>query len=167
MKTYAPALLLILLVASLSAAQSGPPGKNGPQPPTERMKAAVAHFEKAFYDLTPKKRDAEARAEFDQAIAGFEAVLVEAPRSAEAHTYLARIHSARKEFKQAAAHYDQVAAIEPFNVDACVLAALAYVDDGDVGEARVRLSEAKLRTRDPGALARLDEYVAKLDALKR
>ncbi len=163
----AAALLLVLLFASLSAAQSSPPDRQTPQPPTERMKAAVAHFEKAFYDLTPKKRDAEAKAEFDQAIAGFEAVLAETPESVEAHTYLARVHAARKEFRQAAAHYDRVAAIEPFNVDACVLAALAYVDDGDIVEARLRLSEAKLRTRDPGVLARLDGYIAKLDALKR
>ena len=160
-------LLLILILASAAAAQSGPPGASSPQPPPDKMKAGVAHFEKAFYDLTPKKRDAEASAEFDLAIAAFESALVDQPASAEAHTYLARIHAARKNFKQAAAHYDRVAAIEPFNVDACVLAALAYVDANDVPEARRRLAEARLRTRDPDVLARLDTYVAKLDALKK
>ena len=161
------ALFLVVILASLAAAQSGSPGARSPQPPTDKMKAAVAHFEKAFYDLTPKKREAEASAEFDLAISAFEAVVAETPASAEAHTYLARIHAARKNFKQAAAHYDQVAAIEPFNVDACVLAALAYVDAHDVPEARARLAEARQRTRDADVLARLDGFVAKLDALKR
>ena len=161
------ALIAVLVLASFAAAQSNPPGSTRTQPPADKMKVAVAHFEKAFYDLTPKKKDAEATVEFGLAIAAFESVLAETPASAEAHNYLARIHAARKDFKQAAAHYDKVAAIEPFNVDACVLAALAYVDANNVPEARLRLAEARLRTGDPGVLARLDGYVAKLDALKR
>lgn len=161
------ALFLVLILASAASAQSSPPGAGRPQPPADKMQAAVAHFDKAFYELTPKKRDVEAAAEFDLAIAAFDAALAEKPASAEAHMYLARIHAARKEFRQAAAHYDRVAAIEPFNVDACVLAALAYVDANDVPEAGRRLAEARLRTRDPDVLARLDTYVAKLDALKK
>jgi tetratricopeptide (TPR) repeat protein len=161
------ALFLVLILASAASAQPSPPGAGRSQPPTDKMQAGIAHFDKAFFELTPTKRDAEASAEFDLAIAAFEAALAETPASAEAHTYLARIHAARKNFRQAAAHYDQVAAIEPFNVDACVLAALAYIDANDVPEARRRLAEARLRTRDPDVLARLDTYVVKLDALKK
>lgn len=161
------ALLVVFILSSLAAAQSGPPGSHNPQPPASHMKAAVAHFDKAFYDLTPKKKQAEAKTEFDLAIAEFQAALAEMPSSVEAHTYLARIHNARKEFRQAGAQWDQVAAIQPFDVDACLFAAGAYADAGDFAEARLRLSEARLRTHDPGVLARLDQYAAKLDAVKR
>ncbi len=161
------ALFLALSIASLAAAQPSPPNRSPSQPPPDNLAAAIAHFDKAFYEHTPKKQEAEAAAEFGLAVAAFERVLADTPRSVEAHTYLARIHTVRKNFKQAASHYDQVMAIEPFNVDACVLAALAYVDANDVPEARLRLLEAKQRTGDATVLARLDEYIAKIDALKR
>jgi lipopolysaccharide biosynthesis regulator YciM len=157
------ALLSALVLASPVAAQTSPPN----QSPPDQLKIGIAHFERAFYELTPQKRHAEAAVEFDAAVAALERALADNPRSAQAHTCLARIHAARKNFKQAAAHWDQVAAIEPFNVDACVLASLALIDAGDVDEARLRLLEGRLRTRDPAVLARLDEYLAKLDALKR
>ena len=60
-----------------------------------------------------------------------------------------------------------MAALEPLNVDACVLAALAYVDANEVAEARARLVGARSRTKDPSVLARLDEYIARVDALIR
>jgi hypothetical protein len=50
-------------------------------------------------------------------------------------------------------------------VDACVLAALGYAELGEMAEARLRLTEARRRTSDPAALARIAEYMAKLDKL--
>ena len=162
-------LLAVVLLASLAAAQGGPPQRPAgpPVPQSEQMKAGVAHFDRAFYDLTPRNRPAEAAAEFDLAVAAFERELAVSPGSAQAHTYLARIHAYRKDFKKAGEHYDRVADIEPLNVDACVLAALAYVDANEIAEARARLVEATGRTKDPSVLARLGEYLAKVDALKR
>ena len=52
-------------------------------------------------------------------------------------------------------------------MDACVLAALAYGEAGEFVEARARLTEAKLRTSDLAALARIAEYLAKVDTLIR
>lgn len=162
-----PALLFALALASLVSAQSSSPGRSPGQPTPDKVKAGIAHFERALYDLTPNKRDAEASVEFDQAIASFEGALTDTPRSVEAHTYLARILTLRKEFKKAAGHYDDVAALQPANPDPCVFAAGAYADAGEFEEARARLKEARLRTDDPGALARIDGYLAKLDALKK
>jgi len=169
MGTRVVSFLVAVFLASLAIAQTGPPPRPGgpPMPQSEQMKAGIAHFDKAFHDLTPRNRHTEAAAEFDRAIAAFERELAVSPSSVQAHTYLARIHALRKDFRKAGAHYDQVAALEPFNVDACVLAALAYVDANAVAEARARLVEAKARTQDPIVLARLDEYIAKVDALKR
>lgn len=163
-----PALLCaIVCAASLAAAQSASSAGASSRPAPDRLKVGIAHFEKAFYDLTPHKRDAEAAAEFRLAVAAFEGVLAETPGSVQAHTYLARIHAAGKNFRKAASHYDEVAALEPLNVDACILAALAYLDANDAPEARLRVLEARRRTTDPGVLATLEEYLKKIDALKR
>jgi cytochrome c-type biogenesis protein CcmH/NrfG len=127
----------------------------------------VSHFERAFYELTPQKRDREAAQEFDQAIAQFELELTQQPSSAVAHQYLGRIYSLRRDYRKSALHYDKLSEIEPLNVDACVLAALGYAESGDVAEARLRLAEARSRTSDPVALAKIAEYMAKLDKLNR
>lgn len=161
-------VLVLAACATPAVAQNAPP--SSPTPPASQsanMRAGVEHFDKAFFQLTPQKRVEEANAEFAQAIAAFEREVAAVPSSAVAHRYLARIYAARKDFKKAAAHYDKVAAIEPLDVDACVLAALAYIDANQVNEATLRLLDAKTRTADPIALARLDEYLAKVDALKR
>ena len=86
----------------------------------------MSHFERAFYELTPQKRDREAAQEFDQAIAQFELELTRQPSSAVAHQYLGRIYSLRKDYRKSAEHYDRLSEIEPLNVDACVLAALGH-----------------------------------------
>lgn len=160
-------LALVVLLAAPAAAQTGPPPARRPAAQSVDVRDGIGHFDKAFYQLTPRNRLQEAAGEFDQAIAAFERELSVNASSTDAHRYLGRIYAVRKEFRKAAGHYDRVAALEPLNVDACVLAALAYVEAGDADEARRRLEEAWDRTLDPGVLARLDEYLAKVDALKR
>lgn len=162
-------LFAVFIFASAAAAQGGSPPRpeSPPSPQTERLRSGIEHFDKAFYELTPQKRHAEAASEFATSLAALEAEVAASPASVEAHTYLARIHAFRKDFRKAGAHYDSVAALQPLSVDACVLAALAYVDANDAAEARSRLVDAKARTQDPDVLARLDEYIAKVDALRR
>jgi tetratricopeptide (TPR) repeat protein len=160
-------LLTALLVPAWAESGQAPPAQKSPTAQSERVRQGVSHFERAFYELTPQKRDREAAQEFDQAIAQFELELSRQPSSAVAHSYLGRIYSLRKDYRKSAAHYDRLSEIEPLNVDACVLAALAYGEAGEFAEARTRLTEAKLRTSDPAALARIAEYLAKLDRLSR
>jgi tetratricopeptide (TPR) repeat protein len=161
-------LLPLVLLVFLAASAFVLPGSahiqaNNPQDRSERVKRGVSHFDRAFYGLTPHKRDAEASREFDLAIGEFEAELRAKPNSVEAHRYLARIFTVRKQHRQAARHYDEISHIEPGDVDACVLAAVAWAEAGERAEARERLLEAKSRTTDPGVLGKLDEYLAKLD----
>ncbi len=165
--TLASLVLLIPLVVA-PAQQQGPPGQSrGQTQQSEHVRNGVQHFDRAFYELTPKKQDADASREFDLATAEFEAETRANPSSATAHSYLGRIYSIRKDYKKSAAHYDRLSDIEPMNVDACVLAALAYAEDGQIAESRARLEAAKLRTSDPYALAKIAEYTSKLDNLKR
>jgi tetratricopeptide (TPR) repeat protein len=167
MMRVVPAVLVALVLSTHPAAQSGLPATATGQSTGDRLAAAVAHFDRAFYELTPHKRHAEAATEFDLAAAGFERVLADAPRSIEAHTYLARIYTARKDFKKAAQQYDRLSAIDPLDLDVLALAAQAHLRAGNVDQARARLLEARLKTNDPDVLARLDEYLVKVDALKR
>jgi tetratricopeptide (TPR) repeat protein len=160
-------LLTVLLVPVLAESGQAAPQRQSPTVQSERVRQGVSHFERAFYELTPQKRDREAAQEFDQAIAQFELELRSQPSSGVAHGYLGRIYSLRKDYRKSAEHYDRLSEIEPLNVDACVLAALGYAEAGDVAEARLRLAEARLRTSDPVALAKIAEYMAKLDKLDR
>jgi len=160
-------LLIVLLVPAWAESGQAPPAQKSPAIQSERVRQGVSHFERAFYELTPQKRDREAAQEFDQAIAQFELELTREPSSAMAHGYLGRIYSMRKDHRKSAAHFDRLSEIEPLNVDACVLAALGYAELGDAAEARVRLVEARRRTSDPVAHARIAEYMAKLDKLDR
>lgn len=158
----------LVLLACLGGPPAAPPGSgNPPQDPareaqSEHVKRGTAHFNRAFYQLTPRKRDLEASREFDLAVAAFEAGLQAGP-SAEAHRYLGRICALRGQFRDAARHYDTLSGLDPADVDACVLAAVAWADAGEFAAARERLLEAKGRTTERGALSRLDEYLAKLD----
>ena len=133
-------LLLVLLAALLVPlwATAGQPGL--PRPPSgeqsEGLRRGVGHFDKAFYDLTPHKRDLDASQEYDLAIAEFQRELAVRPSSAEAHAYLARIYYLRNQLDKAASHYDQLTALDPYNIDAYVLAALAYAEDGNIAAAR-------------------------------
>jgi lipopolysaccharide biosynthesis regulator YciM len=127
----------------------------------------VSHFDRAFYELTPHKRDADAAREFDLAVVDFERELAVNPSSVVAHQYLARIQATRNNHLDAARHYDRVSDLKPLDVDACVLAALEYVEVGRIDEARARLATAQARTSDPNVLAKLAEYLGKLDALPR
>ena len=160
-------LLTVLLVPASAEPGQGPPAQQNPTVQSERVRQGVSHFERAFYDLTPHKRDLEAAKEYDQAIAQFELELKQQPSSAVAHQYLGRIYSLRKDYKKSAEHYDRLSEIEPLNVDACVLAALSLGQAGDFAEARLRLLEAQQRTSDPAALAKIAEYLAKADKLIR
>lgn len=160
-------LLTVLLVPAWAESGQAPPPNPSLTQQSERVRQGVSHFERAFYELTPQKRDREAAQEFDRAIAQFELELSRQPSSAMAHSYLGRIFSIRKDYRKSARHYDRLSEIEPLNVDACVLAALAYGEAGEYGEARVRLAEARLRTSDPVALARIAEYLDKVDKLIR
>jgi tetratricopeptide (TPR) repeat protein len=160
-------LVLLAVLVAPPVMQAGPAQHPGRAEQSEHVRSGVQHFERAFFDLTPKKQDAEAIREFDLAIAEFEAEAAARPTSSAAHSYLGRIYTIRKDYKKAAAHYDRLADIEPLNVDACVFAALAYAEDGQVADARSRLEQARRRTSDPKALALLAEYMSKLDAVKR
>src|SRR5512146_2869505 len=108
MRTHLLLQLLMVAVLAPTWAYAGPPGlPSGGGPQSEPVRKGVGHFDKAFFDLTPHKRDLEASHEYDLAIAEFQRELAVRPASAEAHAYLARIYYLRNQLNKAASHYDQ------------------------------------------------------------
>lgn len=158
-------LVLPVLLAMPPAARPATAGSqaDNPQQRSEQVAKGASHFDRAFYELTPRGRAAEAAREFDLAIGEFEAELRARATSLEAHRYLARIFTLQKQHRKAARHYDEMSALEPGNLDVRVLAALAWAEAGDMARARSRLLAAKARTVDASVLARLDQYLARLD----
>ncbi len=127
----------------------------------------MSHFERAFYELTPQKRDREAALEFDQAIAQFELEVKQQPSSAVAHQYLGPHLFAPEGLPEVRQHYDRLSEIEPLNVDACVLAAWRTVKRASssrpgCGSPR-RGNERRTRWRSPASLSTW----RKLDKLNR
>lgn len=160
-------LLVALLAATTAGAGQALPPQQGQAAQSAEVRQGVSHFEQAFYKHLPHGRGPEAAREFDLAVAQFELELSRRPSSAAAHAYLGRIHALRKNWRKSGEHYDRLSEIEPGNVDACVLAALAYGEVGEFAEARARLVNARERTSHPGALATLAEFTARLDKLER
>lgn len=157
-------LLAVLLTPALAPAAPSPGQASTRSEATDNVRQGLAHFERAFYQLMPGNRSGEAEAEFDLAEAAFLREVSLRPASVAAHRALARLNAVRGRDVQAAREYDEVARLEPSDADALVLAALSYAKLGHFDTARNRLLDARGRTDDAAALARLDEYLARLDA---
>lgn len=157
---YAAVLWLVFLAA---------PAANGSQnpPANDLIAQAKVHFEKGFYEDTPKGRGSEAAAEFDQAARLFEQALTTDPNDAVVHRHLARVYAVQAKHLLAAKHYQRTAEIDPLDLDALVLAASEYADAKHFTESKTLLQLAQGRTTDPRALQMLRGYLQKLDDAER
>ncbi len=160
-----PLVILAVLLAPAVAlnAQQRSPGTARPEE-SDHMRQGTAHFERAFYQLIPHKRQHEADAEFDLAAAAFQRELDVRPLSVDAHRRLARLNAVRGRFALAASGYDEVTRLDPPNLDAYVLAALAYIELEQFDTARDRLLDARSRALEPHAQQMLDLYLSRLAA---
>lgn len=131
---------------------------------SDHIRQGIAHYERAFYQLIPHKRQQEADAEFDLAAAAFQRELALRPSSVDAHRRLARLNSVRSRFALAASGYDEVTRLDPLDLDAYVLAALAYIELEQFDMARERLLDARSRALEPHAQQMLDVYLSRLAA---
>jgi len=161
--------LFLWTASALTAAGPSPqktPGAPG-RDQTTHLQRGLTSFEQGFYEFLPKGRRAEAEEAFIVAARELELALGSEPDNARAHRTLARIHSLRKDHAAAAEHYRRLTEIDPFDVDAYVLAAVSLVEAGRFDEARIELERAKGRTADARTLIRLDGYLAKLAEAER
>jgi tetratricopeptide (TPR) repeat protein len=123
------------------------------------------HFNLAFYEHTPKKKDADASQEYTSAAAEFRKAIAEEPSLAEPHRNLARLTFIQRDFATAAEEYRIVTDLDPSDLDAYVNLSLARVELGDLDGAITALEGAKTNTSDQKALSQLDRYIAKVRQL--
>lgn len=136
-------------------------------PASDLVAQAKAHFEKGFYEDTPKGRGPEAAAEFAQAARLFEQVLTTSPDDPVVHKHLARVYAVQAKHLLAARHYQRAAEIDSLDLDALVLGASEYADARHFRESRTLLQTAQARTTDPHALNLLQGFLQKLDDAER
>jgi tetratricopeptide (TPR) repeat protein len=158
-------LFLAVWVVSLGAfptsvSQKDPGGQARDK--ATHLQRGIADFEQGFYEFLPKNRKAEAELAFTAAIKELELALESDPGNREAHRTLARIHAARQKHLLAAAQYQRLTELDPFDLDSYALAAASFAEAGRFTESRIELEKAKGRTTDLRALALLDGYLAKL-----
>ncbi len=140
------------------------PAQAGQEPPAGDLVAqAKAHFEKGFYEDTPKGHGPEAAAEFAKAARLFEQALAADPNDAVAHRHLARLYAVQAKHLLAAKHYQRAGEIDLLDLDALVLAASEYAEAKRFAESRTLLQTAQGRTTDPHALKWLQVFLKKLD----
>lgn len=126
----------------------------------------MEYFNKGFYDLTPKHKDAEAEKNYGFAVKEFTAAIAKDSSSTEAHRNLARVYYVQKNFADAAEEYRRVTELAPGDLDAYVNASLACIELKRFDEAIQLLKDAKDQTSDPKAMETLDSYIAKVNALQ-
>ncbi len=136
-------------------------------PVNDIVAQAQAHFEKGFYEDTPKGRGPEAAAEFAQAARLFEQALTSNPDDAAVHRHLARVYAVQAKHLLAARHYERASEIDSLDIDSLVFAASEYADARHFAESRALLQTAQGRTTDPHALKLLRGYLQKLDDTER
>ncbi len=140
---------------------------NKQNPANDLVAQAKAHFEKGFYEDTPKGRAPEAAAEFAHAARLFEQVLATNPDDAGVHRHLARVYAVQAKHLQAAKHYERAGEIDIADLDALVLAASEYADAKHFAESRTLLQTVMGRTTDPHAQKLLQGFLQKLDDAER
>ncbi len=159
-KRWVGILAAVLWLVALAV----PAAHSSQNPPANDLVAqAKAHFEKGFYEDTPKGRGTEAAAEFVQAARLFEQALATNPDDAVAHRLLARLYAVQAKHLLAAKHYQRTAEIDTLDLDALVLAASEYANARHFTESKTLLQMAQGRTTDPQALEMLRTYLQKLD----
>lgn len=123
-------------------------------------------FNRGFYDLLSKNRGEEAAQEFEQAVTAFKQAIVINKNNIQAHRNLARTYYAQKKYLMAAGQYRKVTDLNPSDIDAYVIAALAWTKMQQYAEAIEQLLLARTFTSDKAVIRKLDEYISKINQAK-
>lgn len=151
-------LLMLLARGPASAIQAPSPDNQAAQ----HNLRGLEYFKTAFYQLTPKDRHEEAAQYYAKAEQEFGLALGANPNLAEAHRNLGRLSFVRGKFAAAAESYHKVTQLQPKDLDAYVLAALAHSELHQFEKGIAELERAKRQTSDPEVTAKLEGYIEKL-----
>ena len=131
---------------------------------TDYVEQGKAYFKKGFYQLTPKNRQAEAAQQYIQAVQKFKQAIAVNPDDEAAYRHLARVYAVHKKPEKAAAAYQKVIELNPWDVDTYVFAALALFESQQYEKAIKILQTAKDYTTDNAVRLKIDNYIEKIEA---
>ncbi len=132
----------------------------------DHVERGKAYFKSGFYQLTPKHRQIEAKEQYIQAVKELKQAIAANPDDEVAYRYLARVYAVQKKPAEAATAYQKVIALNPWDVDTYVLAALALVESQQYNRAVKTLQAAKEYTDDNMVLLKIDGYIAKIEGYR-
>lgn len=154
---------VMILLLGAAAGYAAPESMSDVPAEARHYQQGMAHFDRGFYELLPRQKKEEAEQEFGLAVQELQEALAIDPTSSKAHKSLARIYYTQKKFLQAAAHYEKVTEFDPRDIDAYVLAALAYAEAREFDKSRAQLEAAKRIATDEQVSKKLDGYLEKLE----
>lgn len=153
-------LLRLLIVCGLLLAA----GPAGAQTAKELDRAGLDHFNKAFYEATPRGERARAAEEYGLAEQSFLEAIRSTPDWVEPYLHLGRTYFVQKKYRQAAELYQKALTLEPQRKEIYLRWASALEKAGDYQGAVQVLQTLRAQETDELALARLDELIKGLQA---
>ncbi|MBN1414528.1 MAG: tetratricopeptide repeat protein [Bacteroidales bacterium] len=125
------------------------------------------HFNKGYYDALPKNKKDEASLYFEKAITAFKTAIAINKDCIQSHKNLGRVYYVQKKFIEAAEQYQKVTELNPSDIDAYVITALAYTRINRYDKAIEQLKIAKSFSSDKAVIQKIDDYINKIEQEKR
>jgi cytochrome c-type biogenesis protein CcmH/NrfG len=154
-------LITCMIVCGLLLAMAGPVAA---QMASELNQAGLDHFNKAFYEATPRKEHAKAAEEYRLAEQSFQEAIRSKPDWVEPYLHLGRTYFVQQKYRQAAEAYQKALTIAPQRKEAYLRWASALEKAGDYQGAVRVLQTLRAQETDEHAIAKLDEFIKQLQA---
>lgn len=124
------------------------------------------YFKKGFYEFAPHNKHQEANQYYEMAIVEFKKAIAANDGDVAARRNLGRVYHVQQKYALSAEQYRKVTELTPDDVDAYVQLAVAYSHLQRYDEAIAQLELARTKTSDPAAIAKLNEYIKKLEGAR-
>jgi cytochrome c-type biogenesis protein CcmH/NrfG len=149
------------LFCGLLLASAGPADA---QMANELNQSGLDHFNKAFYEATPRKEHSKATAEYSLAEKAFREAIRSKPGWVEPYLHLGRTLFVQQEYRQAAEVYQKALTIAPQRKEVYLQWASALEMAGDYQDAIDVLQTLRAQETDERAIGILDGFIKRLQA---
>jgi cytochrome c-type biogenesis protein CcmH/NrfG len=153
--------LIYIMICNLLLATVGPAAA---QMANERNQAGLDHFSKGFHEATPRGESAKAAEEYSLAEQSFQEAIRNQPDWVEPYLHLGRTYFVQQKYHQAAKVYQKALTIAPQNKEIYTQLASALEMAGDYQGAVQVLQTLQAQETDERAIAKLDEFIKRLQA---
>ena len=154
-------VLSCLMACNLLLAAAGPVAA---QVADKLNQTGLDHFNKAFYEATPRGERAKAAEEYSLAEKSLQEAINSKPDWVEPYLHLARTYFVQKKYRQAAELYQKALTIAPQQKEIYIRWASALEKAGDYQGAVNVLQTLRAQETDEVAIAKLDELIKRLQA---